>query len=90
MLYEVITSSWDGSSVRCDPTSGRHLSYPCGRLENPEDIGLLFSHLPENTFVELVKIVDFDKLVTVFNNMPSDDAAELLGCLDEELSYNFV
>ncbi len=55
-------------------------------LENPEDIGLLFSHLPENTFVELVKIVDFDKLVTVFNNMPSDDAAELLGCLDEELS----
>ncbi len=55
-------------------------------LDNPEDIGLLFSHLSENTFVELVKIVDFDKLVTVFDLMPSDDAAELLGCLDEELS----
>ena len=53
---------------------------------NPEDIGLLFSHLPEKTFVELVKFVDFDKLVTVFDHMPSDDAAELLGCLDEELS----
>ena len=35
-------------------------------LDNPEDIGLLFSHLSETTFVELVKIVDFDKLVTVF------------------------
>jgi len=55
-------------------------------VENPEDIGLLFSHLPEKTFVELVKFVDFDKLVTVFDHMPSDDAAELLGCLDEELS----
>jgi len=55
-------------------------------LDNPEDIGLLFSHLSETTFVELVKIVDFDKLVTVFDHMPSDDAAELLGCLDEELS----
>jgi len=55
-------------------------------VDNPEDIGLLFSHLPEKTFVELVKFVDFDKLVTVFDHMPSDDAAELLGCLDEELS----
>jgi len=55
-------------------------------LDNPEDIGLLFSHLSEKTFVAVVKIVDFDKLVTVFDHMPSDDAAELLGCLDEELS----
>ncbi len=55
-------------------------------LDNPEDIGLLFSHLSEKTFVEFVKIVDFDKLVTVFDHMPSDDAAELLGCLDEEVS----
>lgn len=55
-------------------------------LDNPEDIGLLFSHLPEKTFVEFVKIVNFDKLVTVFDHMASDDAAELLGCLDEELS----
>ena len=55
-------------------------------LDNPEDIGLLFSHLPEKTFVAFVKIVDFDKLVTVFDHMPSDDAAELLGCLDEDVS----
>jgi len=55
-------------------------------LDNPEDIGLLFSHLSENTFVAFVKTVDFDKLVTVFDHMPSDDAAELLGCLDEDLS----
>ncbi|MDD4273866.1 MAG: magnesium transporter [Desulfobacter postgatei] len=55
-------------------------------LDNPDDIGLLFSHLSEKTFVEFVKILDFDKLVTVFDHMASDDAAELLGCLDEELS----
>ena len=55
-------------------------------LDNPDDIGLLFSHLSEKTFVDFVKIVDFDKLVTVFDHMASDDAAELLGCLDEELS----
>nr|WP_319490861.1 magnesium transporter [uncultured Desulfobacter sp.] len=55
-------------------------------LDNPDDIGLLFSHLSEKTFVEFVKIVNFDKLVTVFDHMASDDAAELLGCLDEELS----
>jgi magnesium transporter len=55
-------------------------------LDNPDDIGLLFSHLSEKTFVEFVKIVDFDKLVTVFDHMASDDAAELRGCLDEELS----
>nr|WP_321400324.1 magnesium transporter [uncultured Desulfobacter sp.] len=55
-------------------------------LDNPDDIGLLFSHLSEKTFVEFVKIVNFEKLVTVFDHMASDDAAELLGCLDEELS----
>nr|WP_319392564.1 magnesium transporter [uncultured Desulfobacter sp.] len=55
-------------------------------LDKPEDISLLFSHLSEKTFVTLVKFLDFNKLVTVFDHMPSDDAAELLGCLDEELS----
>nr|WP_321400980.1 magnesium transporter [uncultured Desulfobacter sp.] len=59
-------------------------------LDNPEDIGLLFSHLPETTFVTLVKFIDFNKLVNVFDRMPSDDAAELLGCLDEELSDNIL
>ena len=55
-------------------------------IDSPEDIGLIFSNLSESTFVDFVKTVDFNKLVNVFDHMPSDDAAELLGCLDEELS----
>jgi len=55
-------------------------------LEDPEEIGILFSKLDEAAFVEFVPNVNFDKLVTIFDHMPSDDAAELLGLLDEELS----
>lgn len=55
-------------------------------LDDPEQIGILFSKLDEDIFVEFVKNVDFDKLVDIFDHMPSDDAAELLGLLDEELS----
>ncbi|MCG8619028.1 MAG: magnesium transporter [Desulfobacterales bacterium] len=55
-------------------------------LESPEDIALLFSNIDEATFVEFVKNVNFNKLVDIFDHMPSDDAAELLGLLDEELS----
>lgn len=55
-------------------------------LDDPEEIGILFSKLDEATFVEFVKNVNFNKLVDIFDHMPSDDAAELLGLLDEELS----
>ncbi|MDD9304643.1 MAG: magnesium transporter [Desulfobacter sp.] len=55
-------------------------------LEDPEEIGILFSKLDEATFVEFVKTVKFETLVEIFDHMPSDDAAELLGLLDEELS----
>ena len=55
-------------------------------LNDPEQIGILFSKLDEDVFVEFVKNVEFDKLVDIFDHMPSDDAAELLSLLDEELS----
>lgn len=55
-------------------------------IDDPEKIGLLFSEMDENIFLEFVKTVEFDKLVEVFDHMPSDDAAELIGLLDEELS----
>ncbi len=55
-------------------------------IKDPEKIGLLLSELDESVFLEFVKNVDFEKLVQVFDHMPSDDAAELLGKLDEELS----
>ncbi len=55
-------------------------------MEDPEQIGLLFSLIDESLFLEFVKNVEFDKLVEIFDHMPSDDAAALLNLLDEELS----
>lgn len=55
-------------------------------IKDPEQIGILFSKLDEPIFLEFVKNIEIEKLVVIFNHMPSDDAAELLGLLDEELS----
>jgi magnesium transporter len=55
-------------------------------IKDPEQIGILFSKLDEPVFLEFVKNIEIEKLVVIFNHMPSDDAAELLGLLDEELS----
>ncbi|MCD4719721.1 MAG: magnesium transporter [Desulfobacula sp.] len=55
-------------------------------IDDLEQIGLLFSMLDENLFIEFVKNVEFNKLVDIFDHMPSDDAASLLTLLDEELS----
>jgi magnesium transporter len=55
-------------------------------IKDPEQIGILFSKLDEPIFLEFVKNIEIEKLVVVFNLLPSDDAAELLGLLDEELS----
>ncbi len=55
-------------------------------IDDPEQIGLLFSLLDEALFLEFVKNVTVDKLVVIFDHMPSDDAASLLTLLDEDLS----
>ncbi|MBU2481088.1 MAG: magnesium transporter, partial [Proteobacteria bacterium] len=55
-------------------------------MKDPVQIGQLFSLLDESLFLEFVKNVEFNKLVEIFDHMPSDDAAYLLNLLDEELS----
>jgi len=55
-------------------------------MDDPEQIGDLFSLLDETLFLEFVKTVEFNKLVNIFDHMPSDDAASLLTLLDEDLS----
>jgi magnesium transporter len=55
-------------------------------IKDPEEIGLLFSSLDENLFLEFVKTVEFEKLVEIFDHMPSDDAACLLNLMDDEIS----
>jgi magnesium transporter len=51
-----------------------------------EQKGTLLSKLEESTFLDLVKIIKFESLVEIFDQMPADDAADLLGTLDEEFS----
>ncbi len=55
-------------------------------IKDPEEIGLFFSTLDESLFLEFVKTVGIDKLVEIFDHMPSDDAACLLNLLDDEIS----
>ena len=59
-------------------------------MHDPEQIGDLFSFLEESLFLEFVKNVEFNKLVKIFDHMPSDDAASLLTLLDEELSDHIL
>jgi magnesium transporter len=55
-------------------------------IETVEQKGILFSKLEENTFLELVKTIKFEILVDIFDQMPADDTAELLGRLDEDFA----
>ena len=55
-------------------------------IEDPEQIGLLFSLIDESLFVDFVKKVELVKLVEIFDHMASDDAASLLNLLDNELA----
>ncbi len=55
-------------------------------IETLEQKGILLSKLEENTFLDLVTTIQFEILVEIFDQMPADDAAELLGLLDEEFS----
>lgn len=55
-------------------------------IKDPEKVGILFSNLDENIFLELVKEIELDRMVDIFENLPSDDAAYLLNLLDESLS----
>ncbi len=55
-------------------------------IETLEQKGILLAKLEESTFLDLVKTINFEELVLIFDEIPADDAAELLGMLDEEFS----
>jgi len=65
-------------------TDNREKLFPL--IETIEKKGILLSKLEENIFLEIVKTIKLENLVEIFDQMPADDAAELLGRLDEELS----
>jgi magnesium transporter len=55
-------------------------------IDSAEEKGLLFSKLEESTFLEFAKSVEIGELVHIFEQMPADDAAELLNRIDDETS----
>ena len=55
-------------------------------IDSAEEKGVLFSKLEESTFLEFAKTVEIGELVHIFEQMPADDAAELLNRLDDETS----
>ena len=55
-------------------------------IDSAEEKGTLFSKLEESTFLEFAKTVEIGELVHIFEQMPADDAAELLNRLDDETS----
>lgn len=49
-----------------------------------EQKGILFSELDEDTFLDLTEGIQLEDIVEVFEQMPNDDVADLLGRLPEE------
>jgi magnesium transporter len=61
------------------PATHRHQLF--NMIEDPEKKGLIFSELDRDTFLHLVKGIQIDEIVRIFEHMPSDDVADLLGKL---------
>jgi len=55
-------------------------------MDDPEQKGALFSELEETLFLEIMDHMPIEEVVDVFENMAADDAAELLGHLDEDIA----
>jgi magnesium transporter len=73
----------------------RSLSLPNQRklfemIEETEQKGALFSELDEDTFLGLNEGIEIDEMVEIFEHMPTDDVADLLGRLPEERSNAII
>jgi len=55
-------------------------------IEDTEQKGILFTELDEDTFLELIEGVDLDHLVEILEQMQTDDVADLIGRLPEQMS----
>lgn len=53
-------------------------------MEDTEQKAVLFSEMEETLFLELMEIIPVRETIEVFETMAADDAAELLGLLDEK------
>ena len=55
-------------------------------IDDLEQKGVLLSELDEFTFLEFIEDINLDEVVTVFEHMPADDVAALVGMLSKEKS----
>lgn len=55
-------------------------------IEDIDTKGLLFSELDEDTFLDLVSDIPLNEIVTILEHMATDDVADLIGRLPEEMS----
>ena len=55
-----------------------------GMIADIEQKGILFSELDKDTFLDLTEGIQIEDIVEVFEQMPNDDVADLLGRLPEE------
>ena len=55
-----------------------------GMIADVEQKGILFSELDEDAFLDLTEGIQLEDIVEVFEQMPNDDVADLLGRLPEE------
>jgi magnesium transporter len=55
-----------------------------GMITDIEQKGILFSELDEDAFLDLTDGIQLEDIVEVFEQMPNDDVADLLGRLSEE------
>jgi magnesium transporter len=53
-------------------------------IKDVEHKGILLSELEEDIFLALVEDMKIEELVEIFESMPTDDVADLLGKLDDE------
>lgn len=59
-------------------------------MEDTEQKVILFSELEESTFLDFISDLDLKDVVPVFEDMPPDDAAELLGLVGDELAEQIL
>jgi magnesium transporter len=57
-----------------------------GMMSDPASQGTLLSEMDEDAYLDLVKEIDFENLVKIFEVMPSDDAADLIDLLPVDVS----
>ena len=54
-----------------------------GMIKDIEQKGILFSELDEDAFVDLTEGIQLEDIVEVFEQMPNDDVADIIGRLPD-------